>query len=100
AAILLTLLANSFAGPRARAIQVAAGVLVLAATLRVTSVGLPARRMLLLYGVGALVFVDLFRALASAVPFLEQWIFILEVLGVIGVLAWRRPLTSPQSDRV
>ncbi len=100
AAILLTLLANSFSGPRARVIQVAAGILVLTATLLVASVGLSARRMPLLYGVGALVFVDLFRALASAVPLLEHWIFILEVVGVIAVLAWRRPLTSPESDRV
>ena len=100
AAILLTLLANSFSGPRARVVQALGGVLVLAATLIVTRTGLPAHRLPVLYGVGALVFVDVVRALASTVPWLEQQIFLLEVVGVIAVLAWRRPLTSPESDRV
>jgi small-conductance mechanosensitive channel len=100
AAILLTLLANSFVGPRARIIQAAGGVLLLVATLIIIRVGLAARRLSLLYGVGALVFVDLFRALASTVPLLEQQIFLVEVVGVIGVLAWRRPFISPESDRV
>jgi potassium-dependent mechanosensitive channel len=100
AAILLTLLANSFVGPRARIIQAVGGVLLLVATLIVTRVGLPSRRLPMLYLVGALVFVDLFRALASTVPFLEQQIFLVEVAGAIGVLVWRRPLASPESDRV
>ena len=100
AALLLTLLANSFAPPRARVIQALGGVLVLVSTLMVVRFGLSARRIPVLYGVGALIFVDLVRALASTVPVLEQLIFLLEVVGVIGVLAWRRPLISPQSDRV
>jgi potassium-dependent mechanosensitive channel len=99
AAVLLTVLANSFAPPRVRVVQAVGGVLVLASTLMVVRVGMPARRRPLLYGVGALVLVDLVRALASTVPFLEQQIFILEILGVLGVLAWRRPLTTPESDR-
>jgi len=50
--------------------------------------GLDPRLVPALYGLGALLLADLGRRLASTVPLLEQQIFLLEVLGVLGMLGW------------
>jgi small-conductance mechanosensitive channel len=99
AALLLVLLANGFSASESRIAQALGEMLVLVPTLRVVRVGMDPHRVRVLYSVGALLLADLVRRFASTVPLLEQQIFLLEVLGVMGVLGWRL-LQRPRGDTV
>jgi small-conductance mechanosensitive channel len=88
AALLLALLAAGFSPPQSRVVQALGEMLVLVPALRVVRLGMEPRLVPVLYGLGALVLADHGRRLASTVPLLEQQIFLLEVLGVLGLLGW------------
>ncbi|RPH75442.1 MAG: hypothetical protein EHM88_21225, partial [Candidatus Rokuibacteriota bacterium] len=88
AALLLALLASGLSTPPSRVVQALGEMLVLVLALRIVRLGLDPRLVPALYGLGALLLADLGRRLASTVPLLEQQIFLLEVLGVLGMLGW------------
>jgi small-conductance mechanosensitive channel len=88
AALLLALLAAGFSPPQSRVVQALGEMLVLVPALRIVRLGMEPRLVPVLYGLGALLLADLGRRLASTVPLLEQQIFLLEVLGVLGLLGW------------
>ena len=87
-ALLLTLVASAFSGPRAHIAHVLGGMIVLVPALMVAGVGLDPARVRALSGLGALLLLDHLRRLASTVPLLEQQIFLLEMLAAIGMLGW------------
>jgi small-conductance mechanosensitive channel len=89
AALLLTVLANSFSSGRPRIVQALGEVIVLVLAVRVVQSAMDPRRLVGLYSVGGLLLADLVRRLSSTVPLLEQQIFLVEAAGVIFFLAWQ-----------
>jgi small-conductance mechanosensitive channel len=90
AALLLALLAAGLSPPPSRVVQALGEMLVLGPALRIVRLGMEPRLVPVLYWLGALLLADLGRRLASSVPLLEQQIFLLEILGVLGMLGWMR----------
>ena len=90
AALLLALLAAGLFPPQSRVVQALGEMLVLGAAVRIVRLGMEPRLVPVLYWLGALLLADLGRRLASSVPLLEQQIFLLETIGVLGMLGWMR----------
>jgi small-conductance mechanosensitive channel len=89
AALLLTFLVGAgLSSPRSRVVQALGEIVVLLPALRIVRLGIEPRRRPTLHWLGGLLLVDLVRRLASPVPLLEQQIFLLEVIGVLGLLGW------------
>ena len=89
AALLLTLLLAGLASPRSRVAQALGEMLVLVAALRILRLGRRPPWTSALAGFGALLLIDLGRRLGATVPLLEQQVFLLEILVVLGALAWQ-----------
>jgi small-conductance mechanosensitive channel len=100
AALMLTIAASAlFSAPAAP--RSAVGVfqlLALAPALRLMGVLVPAHYVPALRVVGALFLVDVLRRLGSAVPLLEQLIFLLEMLAAVGALAWWTATRQPSGN--
>jgi small-conductance mechanosensitive channel len=88
AALLVMLLANGLTSPQSRSAPAVGELLVLLPALLIARIGLDPHRLAALRWLGILLVVDFLRRFCSAVPLLEQQVFLLEVVGVLVVLAW------------
>lgn len=89
AALLLTVLANTLSMPQSRVVPALGGLIVLVPAVRIARTTVDVRLVGALRPLGVLLAADLLRQLASTVPLLEQHIFLLEVIGLLGAAGWK-----------